>query len=165
MRKNNLELWKYDESLSCLLFFAQRMEELLFHHTTDTYRYLSLSTRGLAAEFCSVYIDVSNNLIDKQNLSHIIDELASRLSNDDITKNILSKEFVDRFIKQYKSWDAKTQYENVRYIGRKLSNMSYYKHIVKNLKDLIIENRQKKSLDNLTSLFVREVLDSKMVKA
>lgn len=39
MRKNNLEAWTYTSSLNCLLFFAQRMDELLFHHTTDSYRY------------------------------------------------------------------------------------------------------------------------------
>ena len=55
MRQNNITKWKYDSSLNCLLFFAQRLDELLFHHTTDTYRYPSLSLRGLAAEYCSVY--------------------------------------------------------------------------------------------------------------
>lgn len=58
MRQNNITKWKYDSSLNCLLFFAQRLDELLFHHTTDTYRYPSLSLRGLAAEYCSVYSDV-----------------------------------------------------------------------------------------------------------
>ena len=61
MRQNNITKWKYDSSLNCLLFFAQRLDELLFHHTTDTYRYPSLSLRGLAAEYCSVYSDVTSD--------------------------------------------------------------------------------------------------------
>lgn len=60
MRQNNITKWKYDSSLNCPLFFAQRLDELLFHHTTDTYRYPSLSLRGLAAEYCSVYSDVKS---------------------------------------------------------------------------------------------------------
>lgn len=48
MRKNNLEAWTYTSSLNCLLFFAQRMDELLFHHTTDSYRYSALSIRGIS---------------------------------------------------------------------------------------------------------------------
>lgn len=30
MRQNNITKWKYDSSLNCLLFFAQRLDELLF---------------------------------------------------------------------------------------------------------------------------------------
>ena len=81
MRQNNLSMWKYDSSLNCLLFFVQRMDELLFHHSTDTYRYSALSIRGLAGEYCSVYKDIQNGVLNKKNLSHIIDELVDRLIN------------------------------------------------------------------------------------
>lgn len=79
MRKNNLTSWNYTASLECLLFFAQRMDELLFHHTTDTYRYAALSIRGLAAEYCAVYHDVKAGTLNKKNLSHIIDEFSYRI--------------------------------------------------------------------------------------
>lgn len=103
MRQNNITKWKYDSSLNCLLFFAQRLDELLFHHTTDTYRYPSLSLRGLAAEYCSVYSDVRTGTVNKKNLEHIIEELSGRLDHDDIAKNILTEEFSSRFIKSHTS--------------------------------------------------------------
>lgn len=159
MRQNNLLMWKFNQSLDCLLFFAQRVDELLFHHTTDTYRYSALSLRGLAAEYCTVYRDVKNGLIDKKNLNHIIDELSNRLENDFIAKEILTEEFVSRFLKSYGAWDARTQYENIQYIGRKLSNRVYYNRIVDKLKELIAENRRKKEIDEKASLFIRELLD------
>lgn len=159
MRQNNITKWKYDSSLNCLLFFAQRLDELLFHHTTDTYRYPSLSLRGLAAEYCSVYSDVRTGTVNKKNLEHIIEELSGRLDHDDIAKNILTEEFSSRFIKSHKSWDIKTQFENVQYIGRKLSNKTYYNHIVESLKHLINENKQKCEIDVKASAFVRELLD------
>lgn len=46
MRENNHSSWTYIPELNCMLFFAQRIDELLFHHTTDTYRYSALSIRG-----------------------------------------------------------------------------------------------------------------------
>ena len=159
MRQNNIANWKNDESLECMLFFAQRMDELLFHHTTDTYRYSVLSLRGLAAEYSNVYSDVKKGLINKKNLSHIIEEFVNRIKNDDIAKEILTKEFVKRFTKNYNSWDLKTQYENIRYIRRKLSNRAYYNCIVDQLKLLIKENKKKKEIDKNTALFVREILD------
>ena len=72
MRQNNVTKWKYDHSLNCLLFFAQRLDELLFHHTMDTYRYSSLSLRGLAAEYCIVYHDVKSGTINKKILSTLL---------------------------------------------------------------------------------------------
>lgn len=159
MRKNNLEAWTYTSSLNCLLFFAQRMDELLFHHTTDSYRYSALSIRGLASEYCMVYRDANSGTINKKNLDHIIEEFVYRLKSDDVAKEILSKEYVERFEKNYGSWDSKRQFENMQYVARKLGNRVYYNCVVKRLKELIEENKQKKEIDEKTALFVREVLD------
>lgn len=159
MRKNNLEAWTYTPSLNCLLFFAQRMDELLFHHTTDTYRYSTLSIRALASEYCMVYRDVKAGTINKKNLDHIIEEFAYRLERDDIAKEILSKEYVEKFKNNFGSWDAKRQFENMQYIARKFGNRAYYNCLVKRLKELIEENKQKKEIDEKTTLFVREILD------
>lgn len=159
MRNYNLTSWNYSDSLECMLFFAQRMDELLFHHTTDTYRYSALSIRGLAAEYCSVYHDVKSGALNKKNLNHIIEEFVNRLKGDDITQKILTNEYVAWFIKNYGAWDIQNQYENLKYIGRKLSNKVYYNHLVARLRELITTNSQKKEIDVKTSLFVRELLD------
>lgn len=84
-----------------------------------------------------MYSDVRAGTVNKKNLEHIIEELSGRLDHDDIAKNLLTEEFSSRFIKSHKSWDIKTQFENVQYIGRKLSNKTYYNHIVESLKHLI----------------------------
>ena len=154
MRKNNLTSWTYTDSLECLLFFAQRMDELLFHHTTDTYRYSALSIRGLAAEYCAVYRDVNAGTLNKKNLNHIIDEFVSRLKDDDIAKAILTNEYVTWFIKNHGAWDIQNQYENLQYIGRKLSNRVYYSRLVNRLRELIIANNQKREINEKASVFV-----------
>lgn len=159
MRQNELSSWRYSEPLNCLLFFAQRLDELLFHHTIDTYRYPALSIRGLAAEYCTVYKDVKKEKLNKKNLKHIIDEFVYRLKNDDVAKEILSNEYVAYFEKNYALWDIKNQYENLQYIVRKLSNNIYYNKVVEQLKKLIKENRQKKEIDEKAVLFIRELLD------
>lgn len=159
MRKNNITYWNYSHALECLLFFAQRMDELLFHHTIDTYRYSALSLRGLVAEYCAVYYDVSSGILNKINLNHIIDEFVVRLKKDDIAEEILTKDYVEWFVKNFGSWEIKYQYENLNHIGRKLSNRTYYNCLVNRLKELIINNKGKNEIDEKTSLFVRELLD------
>ncbi len=159
MQQKNGTNWKYDLSLDCMLFFAQRVDELLFHHTTDTYRFPSLSLRGLAQEYCRIYMDAAKGIINSKNLPQIIDEFNDRLQADPLAKSILSEEYVIRFQKNYGAWDAKTQFENINYIGRKLSNRTYYDAVVKEITELIAENTKKKEIDKLARIWVREAID------
>ena len=159
MQQNNVECWKWNDSLDAMLFFAQRLNELLFHHTTDTYRFSAISLIGLAKEYRDVYRESRKGIINEKNLKHIIDELDHRLQKDDIAKKILTEEYTGRFHKGYRSWSTKDQYENVTYLGRKLSNGVYYDAIVKQLTDLIKSNGSKKKIDSLTSLWAREIID------
>lgn len=159
MRANNLKAWKYNQNLNCLLFFAQRMDELLFHHTIDTYRYSALSIRNIAVEFCNVYLDVKSGKLNEKNLSHILSEFTFRLAKDDISRYILSDYYVTHFLKHHLSWDTKRQFENIKYIIRKLGNRVYYERVVEVLKSLIAENKQKKEIDKKTAIFVRELID------
>lgn len=160
MQQNNVECWDWNDSLDAMLFFAQRLNELLFHHTTDTYRCSTISLIGLAKEYRSVYKASQKEIISDKNLKHIIDELDHRLQKDDIAKQILTEEYVDRFHKGYGSWSTKDQYENVTYLGRKLNNGVYYNAIVNQLTDLIKSNGSKKEIDKLTSVWAREIIDS-----
>ena len=160
MLQNDISRWDLNESLESMLFFAQRLNELLFHHTTDTYRFPTLSLLGLAKEYCSVYIDSKKGIINEKNLKHIIDELNARLQKDDIANDILTKEYVNRFNKGYGTWSLREQYENINYIGRKLSNNVYYNAIVTELINLVKTNGSKKQINVLTTQWVREIIDS-----
>ena len=57
MKQNDVSNWKYDESMNCLLLFAQRINEILFYYTMNVYKAPLLSLRGLAEEFCETYYD------------------------------------------------------------------------------------------------------------
>ena len=88
MRSNNVQKWRKDDSLEMLLFFAQRMDELLFHHTLDSYRYPVMSIISLCEEYIITY---DNSNISDVNLDFIMEEIKARLSEDTVAINILSK--------------------------------------------------------------------------
>ena len=160
MQQNNVDYWAFDDSLDAMLFFAQRLNELLFHHTTDTYRISAISLIGLANEYRSVYEASQKGIIDEKNLKHIIDELNHRLQKDDIAKQILTEEYTERFSKGYGSWSFQVQYENITYLARKLNSGLYYNTIVIKLTDLIKSNGPKKEIDCLTAMWTREIIDA-----
>lgn len=159
MRQNNLAGWKYCSDLNNLLFFAQKLDELLFHYSIDSYRYPALSLLGLAEEYCNVYYDVKRKIINEKNLDHIVDEFAFCLKNDIVAETILTKEYANRFVKNYSSWSNKTKYENLLYVQRKLGNYTYFNKIVEHLRKCIKNGKEKRSIDKYSAILVRELIN------
>lgn len=89
MRLKNLDKWKLNPSLDGLLFFAQRMDELLFDYTLDTYKPPALNSPTLCIEALNLVIDIENELIDKANLAYVLDELEWSIQHDDVAKSLL----------------------------------------------------------------------------
>ena len=144
MKQNDVSNWKYDESMNCLLLFAQRINEILFYYTMNVYKAPLLSLRGLAEEFCETYYDTVKGIINQKSLNHIIDEFNDRFQKDEIAKGILTDEYAKQFRDNYGSWSMKTRFENMYYIKKRLERGNYYYRITERLKKLIVENHEKK---------------------
>ena len=66
---------------------------------------------------------------------------------------------VKQFRDNYGSWSMKTRFENMYYIKKRLERGNYYYRITERLKKLIVENHEKKEIERLTAVWVREVMD------
>ena len=78
----NLSTPKWDclnESRDGLLFFSQRLDEMLFSYTIDLYRVPVLNTHLLLREYISVYRD---RAINDKYLKQIYEELRDSLNSD-----------------------------------------------------------------------------------
>lgn len=159
MRVNNLNGWNYNESLNTMLFFAQRMDELLFHHSTDSYRYPVLSIIGLCDEYLEVYKDVEKGIINEKNLTHISDELVYILKEDTVAIKLLSTEFKERFVKGVGTWRKQQTFEHVLFIKRKLGGRKYYSKVVDLLRNLITNNSEKRLVDRYAAILIRLLID------
>lgn len=89
MRLKNLSRWKLDSSLDGLLFFAQRMDELLFDYTLDTYKPSALNAPSLCIEALNLIVGIESELIDKAALPCVLDELEWSIQNDPVAKGLL----------------------------------------------------------------------------
>lgn len=89
MRLKNLSRWKLHSSLDGLLFFAQRMDELLFDYSLDTYKPSALNAPSLCMEALNLILGIESEMIDKANLLHVLDELEWSIQNDSIAKGLL----------------------------------------------------------------------------
>ncbi len=67
--------WHKKEELATLFFFAQRLDELFFDYTLDTYKPPALNSVFLCKEAIRLITDIENDLIDVANLNYVLDEL------------------------------------------------------------------------------------------
>lgn len=89
MRFRNLARWASNTSLDGLKFFAQRLDELLFDYTLDSYKPSALNACFLTKEALSLISDIQNGNIEYPTLSHVLEELVWSVQNDKVAKSLL----------------------------------------------------------------------------
>ena len=144
----NISRWKVCEELEGLLFFAQRLNELLFDYTLDSYKPPALNSPFLAQEAVNLISEIESGVIDIANLDPVLEELEWSIQNDNISKKLL---------------DATTAYyitrgENVKLSETKLKlevlakTLEPYRYLLESVEVLFFEisKKSKKSIDALS---------------
>lgn len=93
MKFRSLSKWDYDPAtMEGLLFFVQRLDELLFEFTLDTYRPSALNTPFLCKEALNLIKEIEKGVLDDSNLKHVLEELEWSLRQDIIAKKLIEFE-------------------------------------------------------------------------
>lgn len=90
MKLKLLKQWHHNPVLANLYFLAQRLDELFFDYTLDTYKPPALNSIFLCREAIKLIEDIESEIIDINNLVHVLDELSWSLTQDPIIKKILN---------------------------------------------------------------------------
>lgn len=89
MRFKNISRWKITDEVHGLLFFAQRLDELLWDFTLDTHKPMSLNAPFLCEEALEIVSNIEKNLIEPANLKPVLEELIWSVQRDSIAKKLL----------------------------------------------------------------------------
>ncbi|HBA86828.1 MAG TPA: hypothetical protein DCZ75_02245, partial [Geobacter sp.] len=95
MKFKSLRKWKNKEELEGLLFFAQRLDELLFDFTLDTYKPSALNAPFLCLEALTLIAEIEGEVIDRNNLKHVLEELEWSLKKDLVVKRLIDLDISD----------------------------------------------------------------------
>lgn len=160
MRLKNLSRWKLNSSLDGLLFFAQRMDELLFEYTLDTYKPSALNAPSLCIEALDLIVGIENELIEKAALPYVLDELAWSIQNDPVAKELLEAS-LDYYILRAKETKLAEVRLRLEVLSRTLEPFRYLKatfsalrnHIA-NTEKLDIDRCARNSITTLTNIGV-----------
>lgn len=157
MRFRSLHKWKSDPSLDGLLFFAQRMDELLFDYTLDSYKPSALNAPYLCSEALGLIEDIENKVIEGANLSHVLRELEWSIHNDKLARSLL-----DINLSYYIIHDEDTPLSEKRKRLEALSRTigsSRYLEKCKEALVLQIDSKSKKNIDQLARTFATTLIN------
>lgn len=162
MRFRNLARWAEDDALDGLKFFAQRLDELLFDYTLDSYKPSALNASFLTKEALNLISDIENGNIDYQALSHVLDELIWAVQNDKVAKSLL-----DTDIEYYTAIADESGLSALKLrlevLDRTLNPPRYIKAVFNALEEKIA-TVEKKEIDALARTLVTSLVNSRLSK-
>ncbi len=157
MKKGNLKNWAINGDEEGLLFFAQRLNELLFDYTLDTYKYYALNISLLLKESLIRISKISEDHTKDENLKSIIEETNLKAQNDLITKEILGNQY-GIFFPIELSQNKKQDITKIELLSNRLSLNKIIKTIFKIL-PAKVESNSKKDIDTLANNLVTSLIN------
>ncbi|MDZ4177133.1 MAG: hypothetical protein U1D36_22005, partial [Hydrogenophaga sp.] len=153
MKQKSISNWTDIAALEPLLFFAQRLDELLFDYTLDTYKSPALNPPFLCQEALDLIAEIEGGSIDAQNLIHVLEELEWSIRNDPVAKQLINLDISSFFLGE----DAKNhihRQRNLLEIVQKSINPDIY--LLKVQEDLLeaLNNRKKGDINRLARSWV-----------
>lgn len=143
MKFRGLKRWKDLENLRPILFFAQRMEELTFEYSIDSYRAPTTNPPYLARELLDELAHSRNEGFESNNYEKILDELELRLSGNPIVKNLI-KLNIDRYIKPDRG-DKNKLISLFSVLSDELEPRHYVEEAMRQLKQAVASSTPEKS--------------------
>lgn len=180
MKHYSLSNWDVDITNRGLLFFAETAEELLFHHSHDSFKVPTLNFKFLCYDIIATILGIEQEKLDSGNLYPLIDELKVSYQNDPVIKQLYGEKvdmifnqkneqgiYVDAFngiCKDRNSEATRTKLRRtLQFLIEDMSNDDkYYKAILKNLSSLVNEecdDSHSKEIYSLTQALLSELVN------
>lgn len=155
MRKISIKNGEYTESLEKLLFAVQRLDEILFFYTQDTYKANVYNTRMLFEEFLDVQEKMKEGILDRKNDEAIVEEIKWSLKKDKEARELIGETMCGEFEKNIGSYSAQEKEKIMRYFLSCLSGLKYFAKIKENLENSMTR-KEKSEIERLLKQFVCE---------
>lgn len=126
MKFSESKKWHQREDLANLLFMAQRLDELFFDYTLDSYKPPALNSIYLCREAISLINDIESELIDGANLQYVLEELEWSLNGDAVAKRLLNAP-VSKFLLHGENVKLAETKVRLEVLERSLNPYSYIK--------------------------------------
>lgn len=138
--------WSTSFDYEGLLFFVQKMQEMLYHYSDDIHRAPVHNTSTLANEFCELYKSVKRGQVSNYQLKPLFAELAHSFCNDFILRDCLGDDFIDTVYSQMKGCSDSDYYSIANYVSN-IAAPNYFNWTVKYLSKHIPHGNHKTEIE------------------
>lgn len=111
----------WNQQDDCILYFFQRLEEMLFHYSSDIVRMPVYNSKTLMTEYVIVENEVMQKRIKEYQLEPISCELINSIEND----RILKEHFGDLYIAQIIKSMKKDRSQTIHYFNNQITDRQY----------------------------------------
>ena len=151
MKLNNLDNWKGFKN-DGLLYFCQRVNEMLFHYSDHIYKVPLLNTQLLIREYLNTRKLVKNGIINKEHLNYIMSEFLEALENDVVVKAFQDKIYIKEIVNRINTSSDDEKERLMRYL---LGIFRDYNDWCKEyLKEIVPQEREKKKIEQATRSYI-----------
>jgi hypothetical protein len=157
MRFRNLARWSSDSNLDGLKFFAQRLDEMLFDYTLDSYKPSALNAPYLAKEALTLISDINEGVIDFANLPHVLEELVWSVQNDKVAKRQLDAD-IEYYTAIANEGELASLKLRLEVLDRTINPPRYIKAVIAELEEKIAAG-EKKAIDLLSRTLVTTLIN------
>lgn len=156
MRKPRLYKWDLNERTEGLLIFAQAIEELLFHHTLDSFKAPALNTHLNILELLFLAVEVLNKKVKPGSLIPVLTELENKIKTDLVIedKRELFLEYHSKLNASKK--DPEEFYSTSNALLSEIEN-NYWEDLKRKIIEAIQNTYEKKKIISLASVFATEI--------
>lgn len=148
--------WQYGYTHDGLLFFAQRIEEMLMYYTSHLYKVPVYNSYLLLEEYAETFSLVQRNSISQTHLSLILEELYHQLRSDYIIKEHYSEDDISYTIGQLKGTTGERQKQYVHYLWHTMSQ--YPEWCKEEARKVTSSERDKKKIEKVLRSFIPSLI-------
>ncbi|MCI9625707.1 MAG: hypothetical protein HFI90_02875 [Clostridia bacterium] len=133
----------WEKEHDCILFFFQRLEEMLFHYSGDIVRMPVYNTKMLLLEYITVEKEVVQKRIGDYQLEQIFNELVNNVENDKILRDYFGDLHIDYIVKSMK----KDRRQTIHYLNNQISSHKYLSLAVDYIKKHVLMHNHKNEVE------------------
>lgn len=145
MKFKNQGNWSNGYKHDGMLFFAQKIEEMLLYYTCHLYKVPVYNSLLLIGEYLHVAKLANERKINEGHLKYILDEFLETFENDIVIKNSISESKIKYIIQRLNSSTILDQKRIMEYLYHYFIN--YDKLCVKYLKRIVKEEKEKQRIE------------------
>lgn len=152
MKFYKLNNWDSNFKHDGLLYFTQRIQEMLFYYSAHIYKTPVLNTYLLVREYLSVAELVKSNTINENHLKYIMDEFQDSFSNDLIIREHIDEDRRADILQKINSSTTQDQEKIMSYLLNILG--AYNRWCIEYLKEIVPQQKEKKKIKRALRCFI-----------